>query len=98
MKKQVVISGIVLLLLAVSLCGCSEEDVVVGTGEIKYNDFEGGFYGIVSDNGEHYDPINLPSEFEEDGLRVEFKLKILENQSSIHMWGTVVEILEIKKL
>ncbi len=86
-----------LMLLAVGLSGCLD-NYVEGTGRIQYNDFEGGFYGIVSDDGEHYDPINLPSEFEEDGLRVEFKLKILENQSSIHMWGTVVEILEIKKL
>ena len=53
-----------------------------GTGRIQYNDFEGGFYGIVSDDGEHYDPKNLPDDFKEDGLRVGFKLKILENQSS----------------
>ena len=97
MKKQLVIVGIVVLLLTIGLSGCLD-NYVEGTGRIQYNDFEGGFYGIVSDDGEHYDPINLPSEFEEDGLRVGFKLKILENQSSIHMWGTVVEILEIKKL
>ena len=97
MKKQLVIVGTVVFLLMVGLSGCLD-NYVEGTGRIQYNDFEGGFYGIVSDDGEHYDPINLPSEFEEDGLRVGFKLKILENQSSIHMWGTVVEILEIKKL
>ena len=98
MKKQLIVIGTAVLLLAVGLSGCVDEGIIVGTGEIQYIDLEGGFYGIVSDNGEHYDPINLPSEFEEDGLRVGFKLKILENQSSIHMWGTVVEILEIKKL
>jgi hypothetical protein len=68
---------IILLLLAISLCGCSEESVVFGTGEIKYIDLEGGFYGIVSDNGEHYDSINLPLEFKEDSLQAEFKLKIM---------------------
>jgi len=98
MKKHLIIIGTAVLFLVVGLSGCVDKDIVVGTGEIQFIDLEGGFYGIVSDNGEHYDPINLPSEFEEDGLRVEFKLKILENQDSIHMWGAVVEILEIKKL
>ena len=97
MNKHLIVIGTVILLLVVGLSGCLD-NYVEGTGRIQYNDFEGGFYGIVSDDGEHYDPINLPSEFEEDGLRVGFKLKTLENQSSIHMWGTVVEILEIKKL
>ena len=66
-----------------------------GTGEVKYIDIEGGFYGIVSNDGRCYDPINLPSEFMNDGLQINFKVKILENQISFHMWGTLVEILEI---
>jgi hypothetical protein len=66
-----------------------------GTGEIRYLDFECGFYGIVSDDGRCYDPVNLPSEFKNDGLQINFKVKVLENQISFHMWGTLVEILEI---
>jgi hypothetical protein len=65
------------------------------TGEVRYIDLECGFYGIVSDNGRCYDPINLPSEFKNDGLQINFKVKVLENQISFHMWGTIVEILEI---
>ena len=97
MNKHLIVIGMMLMFLAVGLSGCVDEGIV-GTGEIQYIDLEGGFYGIISDDGEHYDPINLPSEFEENGLRVNFTVKILENQSSIHMWGTVVEILEIIKL
>ena len=97
MNKHLIVIGTAILLLVVGLSGCLD-NYVEGTGRIQYNDFEGGFYGIVSDDGEHYDPINLPSEFEEDGLRVGFKLKTLENQSSIHMWGTVVRIINIEKL
>jgi len=66
-----------------------------GTGEIQYLDFECGFYGIVSDDGRCYDPVNLPSEFKNDGLQISFKVKVLKNQISFHMWGTLVEILEI---
>ena len=98
MKKQLCIFGVVILLLSIALSGCDEIGIISGTGEIKYIDLEGGFYGIVADDGEHYDPIDMPSEFKEDGLRVSFIVKILENQGSIHMWGSVVKILKIEKL
>ena len=91
-----------LILISVSgllfLPGCLDEEVVKGTGRIQYVDLEGGFYGIISDDGAHYDPVNLPEDFMEDGLRVRCTLKILDNQSSIHMWGTVVYILEIERI
>jgi len=63
-------------------------------GEIVHNDFEGGFYGIVGDNGDYYDPINLPSIYQIEDLRVTFSADIL-NQSSIHMWGSVIGITKI---
>lgn len=98
-RKHFSIFGIVFLLICIGLCGCEEKDnMVFGTGEIQYINLEGGFYGIVSDDGKHYDPINLSTVFQEDGLRVNFVLRILRNQTSIHMWGTVVEILQIEKL
>ena len=97
MKKQLVIVGMVVLFLVVGLSGCLD-NYVEGTGEIKYIDLEGGFYGIVSDDGEHYDPKNLPDDFKEDGLLVSFKLVVLENQVSYHMWGEVVRIINIEKL
>jgi len=43
----------------------------------------------------NYDPINLPEEFEEEGTRVDYTLKILEDQASIHMWGIMIEIIKI---
>ena len=99
MSKNLIVLIIVNLFLVYGLLGCTHKDeIVVGKGTIQYNDFEGGFYGIVGDDGEYYDPINLASEFEEDGLRVEYILKILKGQASIHQWGVVVEIIEIEKL
>jgi inhibitor of cysteine peptidase len=77
---------------------------VEGTGTIVYNDFEGGFYGIVADSCipgypiNHLDPINLPQEFKEDGLRVSFKVRLRPDLISFHMRGILVEILEINKL
>jgi inhibitor of cysteine peptidase len=97
MKKYLLLFIAVFMIIIYLFCGCLNY-YINGTGTIQYNDFEGGFYGIVSDNNEYYDPINLPKEFEEDGIRVEYSIKILENQTSIHMWGEVVEIIEIQKL
>ena len=62
------------------------------------NDFEGVFYDIVGDDGGYYDPINLPAEYKKDGLYVNYIIRIIKNQASSHMWGTVVEIISIKKL
>lgn len=69
-----------------------------GTGTVKFLDFEGGFYGIISDNGENYDPINLSKEFQVDGLRVRFDAKKQENVASFHMWGTIIEIINIERI
>lgn len=66
-------------------------------GTIRYMDFEGGFYGIVADGGEHYDPVNLPAGYKKDGLRVRFQVKEKKGVVGIHMWGKIVEIVRIEK-
>jgi len=96
--KRVALALILFFLIALSGCMLVEENIVEGTGTMKYLDFEGGFYGIVADDGQHYDPINLPSEFEEDGLRVSFRGKIRDDLASIHMWEKLIELIYIEKL
>ena len=76
----------------------SDQDIVYGTGEIVYNPLEGGFFGIKADDGNNYDPLNLPSEFEVEGLKVEFIGEILHDWYSIHMWGQIIRIIFIQKL
>jgi heat shock protein HslJ len=71
---------------------------IQGTGTIQYIDLEGGFYGIIGDDQEHYDPINLPEVYKQDNLRVEFKARVSPSQYSIHQWGKLIYILEIKQL
>lgn len=68
------------------------------TGTIKFLSFEGGFYGIVADNGKHYNPINLPGEYRQDGLRIAFQAVRTKGQMSIYMWGTIIKITRITKL
>lgn len=73
-------------------------DVISGTGTIKQFSMEGGFFGIVGDDGQNYDPQNLPEGLKVDGLKVRFQLKKSENQASFHMWGIIVDVVKIEKM
>ena len=75
-----------------------KQDIISETGTVKYIDLEGGFYGIIGDDGKQYDPINLSQEFQKDNLKVSFDAKICEDMVSIHMWGKLIEIVRIEKL
>ncbi len=68
------------------------------TGTIRYIDLEGGFYGIETDDGARLDPVNLPADFQKDGLRVRATVERLRDRISVHMWGTLVRITAIARL
>ena len=100
-----IVTGFVLLLAA----GCqnaesdSQETGAVQrprtvTGTVRYLDLEGGFYGIEADHGTKLDPVNLPEDFRQDGVRVAVRVEELKDRVSTHMWGTLVRIMEIKRL
>jgi hypothetical protein len=36
---------------------------------------EGGFYGIIGDDGKKYQPTNLPRKLKKDGLAIKFDAK-----------------------
>jgi hypothetical protein len=74
------------------------ENIVEGAGTVVWLNLEGGFWGIVGDDGNHYDPINLGSEFQGEGLRIYFRAKVRPDLLSSHMWGEMIEILDIQKL
>ncbi|MHC4755778.1 MAG: hypothetical protein ACYTBP_11605 [Planctomycetota bacterium] len=66
------------------------------TGTVRYLMFEGGFYGIVGDDGRKYDPVKLPEKFRKDGVRVRFRAREKKNVAGIHMWGKIVVIEKIE--
>ena len=73
------------------------ENIISLRGTVKHLPFEGGFFGIVGEDGNKYKPKKLESEFQKNGLKVLFKAKKIP-MASIHMWGTTIKILEIKKI
>ena len=64
-------------------------------GVVTYQDLEGGFYGLVDEHGETYNPLNLPEEYQQDGLTVYFSFVPRTGVMSIRMWGTPVDLLYI---
>jgi hypothetical protein len=92
--------GVVFVLIGVSALSTqfkNNDGLIHGKGTVRYLSFEGGFYGIVGDDGNNYDPINIPHEFKVDGLRVQFTAN-LTDYVSFHMWGYVVKLFSIEKL
>ena len=71
------------------------DDVIQGTGTIRYVDLEGGFYGLIADDGATYDPTPLPDSLRKDGLRVRFRVQETKAMTT-RMWGTPVEVLRIE--
>lgn len=86
----------VMLIIMVGITGTasSSEKVKNIEGTIVYINAEGGFLGILGDDGKRYDPIYLPLELRRPGLRVKFSLMILEGHIGLRMWGTMVSILD----
>ena len=64
------------------------------TGTVVYIDLEGGFYGIESDEGRRFFPINLSGSFKEDGLRVRFTVRPRTDVMTTTMWGETCEIVD----
>ena len=88
--------GLLLILFAV---GCShiQPETAERTfqGRVVYKDFEGGFYGILTEAGERLNPVNLPAECRQKGIRVRGTYRLLEGTMTIQMWGRPVELLRI---
>jgi hypothetical protein len=94
--------GLCILLAAAScLFGCLGEGdpeagtSVPGSGMIVLVAEEGGFYGILADDGNRYYPINLDERYKVHGLRVVFRVTVRGDIFTIQQWGIPVEIEEI---
>lgn len=93
--------ALVFLMGLFSSCTVNEVDNrihYVTLGTVLYLDLEGGFYGIIDENNVQLDPVNLPDTFKVDGLSIRLEFVILDDQTSFHQWGTMIEIVSIERL
>ncbi len=59
--------------------------------EIVYVDLEGGFWGLSSDEGEQFKPINFPEQLKMKGSQVHIWIRELD-MMGFSMWGIPVRI------
>lgn len=89
---------LILTLVIILSFGCDEEsDFAANNGIVRYLTFEGGFYGIIGDNGENYLPDNLSDEFKVDGLKIYFEGTITDLTTTVQ-WGRTITITKIIKI
>lgn len=74
----------------------SREDTRQFKAEVIWIPLEGGFYGLLAEDGSKYLPLNLPVEFQKDGLQVKVEGE-LKQVMTIQMWGTPLEIQKIER-
>lgn len=78
--------------------GVKDENIISKNGTMRFIDLEGGFYGIVAEDGIRYIPMDMDKNFEQDGLEVNFRAKEAKDAVGIHMWGRYIEIIEMKPI
>jgi len=66
------------------------------TGTIKFMEFEGGFFGIVTDKGEKLLPMNLAKKFHQVDAKVKIQGKLVTDMMTIQQWGTPFKITKIE--
>lgn len=97
MNRRMFLLGIVLVAMACTSSTGYRETVTLNA-TVRHSALEGGFFYLHGDDGEDYDPKNLPTEYRQDGKRVKAKIQLRDDLASIHQLGIVVEILEISAL
>jgi len=66
-----------------------------GRGQVVYVNLEGGFYGLLGDDGQKYLPLSLPERFQQAALRVKFTARLLSRSKGFRMWGQTIELFGI---
>ena len=68
------------------------------SGTITFQDFEGGFWGIVADDGQKFYPIEgIPTSLQKPDLPVEAEVEPSDEMSFV-MWGQTVNLQAIRRL
>jgi len=63
---------------------------------VKYLNFEGGFYGLVSEKGAKLLPMNLPTKYKIEGTILRVKGQSINNMMTIQQWGTPFKVIDIE--
>ncbi len=67
------------------------------SGKVVMVRLEGGFCGLVADDGRRFEPLNLPAEFCRDGLAVRVSGELLPGGVTMRMWGRQLRVDTIRR-
>jgi hypothetical protein len=65
-------------------------------GQVVYNDFEGGFYGFIADNGDKYTPMNLPMEHRKNGLIISMQAEVMKDMMTTTQYGELIKVSNVE--
>ncbi len=63
------------------------------TGKVVYQNIGLGFWGIEEIGGSKWLPVNMPESLKKEGKTISVRVRELEEEVSIFMWGTPVRII-----
>lgn len=63
---------------------------------VKYYDFEGGFYGLISQTGDKLLPMNLAKQYKLQGTILKVKGELIKDMMTIQQWGQPFRISDIE--
>lgn len=71
-------------------------NMITVQGTIHYFDLEGGFYGIITKNGQKLLPLNLAKEYQQAGAVIEVEGELVQDMMTIQQWGTPFKIYHLE--
>ena len=92
----IIIGGAAIVIISLLLPVSSRtEESITFSGTATYVDLEGGFWGLVADDGTRYLPLNLPADAAlHEGQRVTATV-VPVDVATIQMWGTPVQVITL---
>jgi len=87
--------SLALLVPLLVLAGC-EIGEIEHIGIITRVERDGGFWGLVTADSTRFRPTNLPPEFEQEGMEVEFEGYVLSEERVEGEWGIPIELTEVE--
>lgn len=73
----------------------AQEKLIAFQGKVVFVEIEGGFYGILDQNGQKYLPSNLPDPLKQNGLPVRGTASLKTGKMGFKQWGNMIDIIEI---
>jgi len=67
-------------------------------GKTKYQDLEGGFWSIITDDGLSLRPVNMPPQLMEEDEHVECRVEFIDDSFGFQMWGQPVKIISFSTI